>query len=708
MKRFRKSLSVLLTIVLFVSLFSAAAFASGEVENGEASAEGSGSAGQEFGTFAETAAAAGIVIENGAVRYADDWNGTASGEITAEGMTGASITADEANGVAITMANETDVYVIEDSDISVTSGQKNNDLGYEAAYGVGVSVHTGELWIKNSRLSSEGPRSTPVYMFNTSQPAATSLVVIDSEISTYTDNEDIWMPPFKLLAGGSRATLLMTRNNSWFINSTVTSNNWGAISQDSVDAITYVVNSSGTAMSGGYGTYLTYTMYLYASQLYGGQYGAFMCGDSLLVTGSADDALADADAMSKTPDYVPADEPTIIAAPVNAIVVHTSTGGLSRLAVGNFKGATLSTMLADLPGSVSPMAADDPFFMQDAPFGVGGGTAYFYNRNLYGSLILVRSMNGDFTFDDTDARSSNGVLLQTVITYDPPQNIGYLAPGEGESEEIPGVSVTFKNGVYTGDILHQDYHRRMNVTVGENAVLTGAIVSGTWQGWNDLWSEEALRDVLEADGYDEVPFASETWVADVQENLTLAEDAAYADTENLGADVTVTAGGTWIVTGDSTLSSLTLEPGAVVTAPDGGTLTVCVDADASNAGSTYTGGTPIDALAAGTYNNVILTVSEDAGTPSAEPSGEASGEASGGASEEASGEASGENTVTFRTVNPFAGEITVIVTYKGDAASGIELVSVIDPDLNGGEDILPVQSEEVVAGLIEQVLDAIG
>ena len=89
-----------------------------------------------------------------------------------------------------------------------------------------------------------------------------------------------------------------------------------------------------------------------------------------------------------------------------------------------------------------------------------------------------------------------------------------------------------------------------------------------------------------------------------------------------------------------------------------------------------------------------------------EPSGEPSGEAS---SDEPSGEASGEageNTVTFSTVNPFAGEITVIVTYTGDAASGITLVSVVDPDL--GEDILPVQSEDVVAGLIAQVIEIAG
>ena len=587
--------------------------AGGESGGGESEGDSAGGApgggGQEFGEYGEIAENAGVVIENGEVTFAESFNGTVSGDITAEGMKGAVISAVEANGAAISLAAETDTYVIEDSEISATAGTKNNDLGYEAAYGVGIAVETGELWVKNSHISSEGPRSTPIYMHSTQQPDATSLVVIDSEINTYTDMTDVWMPPFKLLAGGSRATLLMTRNNSWFINSKVTSNNWGAVSQDSVDAVTYMINTEGTSMAGGYGTYLTYSMKLYASQLYGGQYGAFMCGTSVIETGTAEDAFADADAMIKTPDYIPEDQPTIIAGPFHAIVVHTSTPGLDKVAVGNFKGAILSTLPEDLPATVTPMSADDPFFMNPdmADFGISSGTAYFYNRNLYGSLILVRSMNGDFTFDNTDERTSNGVLVQTVINFDPPQGIGYLSAGQGE--DMPGVAVTFLNGEYTGDILHQDYQRKMSVLIGENSVLKGAVVSGTWQGWNDLWSEENLLEVLKADGYEEVPFANANWAADVQDNMIRSEDADYAGTENLGAEVTVIAGGTWVVTGTSSLSSLTIEDGAFVAAPEGMTLTIFIDADASNSNSSYEGGTAIEELTAGTYKNVIITAS---------------------------------------------------------------------------------------------------
>ncbi len=336
-----------------------------------------------------------------------------------------------------------------------------------------------------------------------------------------------------------------------------------------------------------------------------GNYAAFG-----YVTDGMDVALQiakDANPVDDNGTILPEEQPVIIAGPFNAVVVHTSVPGLDRVAVGNFKDAVLSTLREDLPETVTPMAADDVFFMDEsAPFGVGSGSAYFYNRNLYGSLILVRSMNGDFTFDNTDARTSDNVLVQSVLTFDPPSAVGYLTVGQGE--DLPGISVTFLNGEYTGDILHQDYQRKMTVTVGDNSVLKGAIESGTWQGWNDLWAQEKLLEVLKADGYDEVPFANDSWAEEVQDNLILADDEAYAQTQNLGADVTVEAGGTWIVTATSTLSSLTIKDGAVLAAPEGMNLEVFIDADASNANSTYEGGTALEEIEPGTCENVILKV----------------------------------------------------------------------------------------------------
>ena len=618
LKRSRRLPGIVLALSLAMALLAGSAFAADDAGGG------GGSAAQEFGTYAEVESYAGILIEDGVITYAEDWNGTITvsddGEITETGLTGVTITAEEGNGLALSMSSATDVFTISDSVISVTSGSINDDLGYEAAAGVGVGVETGELWVVNSSISSDGSRSTPIYMFSSSGDEATSLVVVDSEITANSDV--IWVPAFKLIANGARATILMTNNDSWFYGSTVISNNWGAISQDSVDATTYVVNTVGISTEGGYGTYLTYGMELYGSELYGGQYGIFMCGTSIITTDTG--ANVSEEAMSKVPDYEVEDTTTIVAAPFNAVVVHNSLQDTTMVAEGYFNNSILSTLIEDLPESVTAMSYDDEFLLDTTmdSYGVSSGAAYFYSRNLYGSIALVRSMNADFTFDNTELRTSNGVLVQSVVTYDPPSASGYLSVGEGES--VAGVNATFLNGDYTGDILLQDYQRGGSVTVGEGAVLTGKIVSGTYAAWLDLWSEENLTAALEEDGIDSSIFSSEDWAQDVYDNLTVEDDAGYADTDNLGADVVVEAGGTWVVTEESTLASLTIEAGGSIAAADGYEIVVYENCDTSNALLTYEGGTVVSELEEGTtYTDVrieVIAVSAEEDTDTAEPS----------------------------------------------------------------------------------------
>lgn len=586
---------------------------------------GAGAAGQEFATFDEIKDTAAIYIGSDSP---DISSYSSLGEVMADHLSGALLERPAGyNGIAIQMDSETDVFTIGGPErtidvdgelyntvIRVAAGEGNNDAGYEAVYGVAAAINTGELRIENSYLYSDGPRSTPVYAFSTQSPSATSLVVLDSRLEAHSDS--VWMPPFKLLAGGARATLLMTRNNSWFYGSQVLSNNWGAISQDSVDATTYVVNSSGISTEGGYGTYLTYGMRLYGSELYAGQYGVFMCGTSDILTDTGEAALSDEAAMSKVPDYpVDTGRGSTVAAPFNAVVIHNSLPDITMVAKGLFRNSVLSTLPEDLPESVTPMAYDDEFFLPGVDIvgsGNGCGAAYFFNRNLYGSLALVRSMNADLTFDHTDTRTSNGVLVQSVITYDPPSASGYLTPEQGPT--VPGISATFLDGAYTGDILHQDYQRAMTITVGENATLTGKAVSGTYAAWNGLWSEEQLVSALQADGHAPEDFGNDLWVEDVQANLIRPEDTVYQDTENLGIALTVAQGGSWVVNGDSSLKALTLEEGASITAPAGCTLTFYTGCDASNALDFYdeTGAEALDTLAPGTYENVVIRLS---GTP---------------------------------------------------------------------------------------------
>jgi len=596
---------------------------------------GPAAAGQEFATYEEVRSHAGILVENEKAEQNhqdSDFTGLISmdqnAEVSASRVSGLILDGGElSNGIAVEMASEADVFTVGGEDtpneyegkqyntiIDVTAGEGNNDAGYEAVHGVGVGINTGELHVINSYISANGPRSTPIYAFSTQSPGATSVVVRNSKLVAHSDS--IWMPPFKLLAGGARATLLMTRNNSWFYGSEVESNNWGAISQDSVDAMTYVVNSSGISTEGGYATYLTYGMRLYGSDLYAGQYGVFMCGSSDILTDTGAAALEDVDAMSKAPDFsVNTDRRSNVVAPFNAIVIHNSLPDYTMVAKGVFCNTLVSTMAEHLPENVTPMAYDDSFFMPGVDIigsGAGCGASYFYNKNLYGSLALIRSMNADLTFDAAETATSNGVLVHSVITYDPPSAVGYLTPQQ--SGDVSGVAAAFYNGDYQGDILHQDYHRAMNITIGENATLTGKAVSGTWGAWNDLWSEERLLLALESDGYTADVFNNDLWVEDVQANLVRSEDTVYADTENTGISMTVESSGTWVVTGDSSLKHLTLEEGAEIIVPNGCTMTVYAGCDTSNSLLFYdeSSASEVVELAPGTYDDVVIRIS---GTP---------------------------------------------------------------------------------------------
>ena len=648
----KRTLAVMIAVVFMLTLYIPAAAADmpplppdggfgPPPEGGPGGPGGPGSAGQEFAAFDEIISHAGIYIGStmdeerqhelsapagtdftGQVTDADSFGGTLSdgrlSGVMLDGNTGS-------NGIAIDLGSEDEALYLggpEDnftvdgkgynSVIRVDAGQGNNDAGYEAVHGVGVAVNSGTLFIENSFIRSEGPRSTPVYMFSTQSPAATSLVVRSSHLEAHSD--EIWMPPFKLLAGGARASLLMTRNNSWFFDSEVISNNWGAISQDSVDAMTYVVNSKGISTEGGYGTYLTYGMRLYGSELYGGQYGVFMCGESDIATENGRAALEDDGAMlHAAEDFVPEERDSVIAAPCNAIVVHNSLPNLDMVAHGLFRDTTLSTRPEDLPAEVTPLAADDAFFLPGVDIigsGDGCGASYFFLRNLYGSLALIRSMNADLTFDGAETKAENGVLLQSVVTYDPPSASGYLTPEQGSS--VPGISAMFLHGSYDGDILHQDYQRPMFITIGEDGILTGKMVSGTYAAWNDLWSEEHLTAVMEADGHDPAEFQNELWAEDVQTNLIRPEDTAYAGTENHGISLSIASGGTWEVAGDSSLKSLTLDEGAEIVAPEGFKLQIFTGCDSSNDVLFYdeSAAEPLADIAAGTYENVVIRLAE--------------------------------------------------------------------------------------------------
>lgn len=575
----------------------------------------SASVGKEFATYDEVLASSAIAID-GVTVYTNELEDAAYGDLetgfkgsaalddkdgilTSHGASGLKIEGEAlSNGIAIELNSEDETFMLGGGDIyytingmfynsiiKVDSGEGNEHEGCEAVYGVGVAINKGELWIRNSYIKSESTRSTSIYALSSNN---TSVVVVNSYLEAH--SSEVWMPSFKLLYGGARATLLMSRNNSWFYGSDIATNTWGAISQDSIDASTYVINSTMKATEGGYGSYQTYNLYLYGSKMYSAQYGIFMCGTSYVLTDTGAAGKADTKGMMlKVPDYVVRESTsTTVIAPTNAVVVHTSLAADNQIASGDFKNSVLSTMAADLPKDVGTLSYSDRFFIPGAnPNGDACGQAYFFNRNLFGSVILIRSMNADFSIDDTVMRSSNGVLLQSVITYDPPNASGYLPSGDTADS---GISVIFKNRTYTGDILHEDYQRQMTVTLGENAVFKGKVVSGTVASWNEKWSDENLAAAVAEDNIDTNGFG-EDWKELVRTELIQnSVDESY---ECKGVSMIIRGGAKWIITGTSSLSSLIIEEdGTIVSGVADLDIAVTVDGMETSIGAgIYTGAT---------------------------------------------------------------------------------------------------------------------
>jgi len=188
-----------------------------------------------------------------------------------------------------------------------------------------------------------------------------------------------------------------------------------------------------------------------------------------------------------------------------------------------------------------------------------------------------------------------------------------------DGAEYAGDEVVIRNMSAEGDVLHEDYMRKMALSL-ENAELTGALVGTTLESWNSYWREAvaALPEEELSEASDEMSALDAT----LQQRI-------YNDTYETvwGVRMSMDAGSVWTVTGDSNLYSFAMEDGAVVKAPAGGSLAIYVGCPMSNSLAAYdvSGGTKIEAFEPGVeYTGVVILV--EGGEASGESSGEGSGE----------------------------------------------------------------------------------
>lgn len=606
----KKIITLLLALALCLSL-SAAALASGE-----ASGNASRAPDQMYGGDNETRSV--IVVENGVVSENKDYGSYSlapSGEISADRISGIRLAGSdtEANGIYLatedddawfTLGGSQDNYDVEgvgsfNSVIELDGYDTDQDV--ECWYGVGVTTAGGWLTLDNVYIHTTGYRASAIYTMSAEHE--TNLVVKDSVL--WSDGAPGgFMPDFKLLVGSARASLFLGED-IWIYNSAFIARDWGALSHDqnTTDIQLYAVNTYAETYDGGYVLYALNGVenYFYGSKLVSPQYGMFVMGHGTAVLDSLDraDAAALASGEPDAAKLVTEDGRTLLAGGCNAVVFHVN-GGVMDPGVFTVKNAVVSTMPEDIVSDYgNEMYFDlDSYLLRPVKF----GESWFYMENCLGSLIVTRSHGGVISFEEgAELRPANGVLVQTLVGYD--SDAGSIYHDSTDDRVLADVTVNIDAPV-EGDILHQDYQRNMHVNV--NADYTGRVTTGSITAWNELWSVDGLAALLEQGGHTMDFALTGDAVANIRSCLVREEDAA-AYTDVFGVDMTVAPGAAWTVEGESSVLSLTVADGGAVIANE-------IYANCKFGADGYLDpatGVKVDALTAGTYENVVLRGEEE-------------------------------------------------------------------------------------------------
>ncbi|MCD7749330.1 MAG: hypothetical protein LUH42_04710 [Oscillospiraceae bacterium] len=546
----------------------------------------------------ETYTVGGIYIYCGA----EDWD-----EDEAVGNSGIVINQLTDETTPVVLGGEEDYYEAPDGEsynsVIVMETDEDEELASgatETAPGVALAFNGSAIELKNVYVESNGTGRPTVHIPSTTRDSNATqlpdLICVDS-----------------MFVNHSTRALLLMGGDVWFLNSTVLTNSWGGLSYDNTSTTMYVVNSDVENIgTGGYAIYdaAGCTAFVYGSRVVAGNTGITVCRTAVLTVDSlenADETATDpydgeADLMEAS---ATADGTTELIAHDYAIKIHADMAGADSVAEAYLYNSYISTLDEDV------QFADGTTY-EDWTDGESTGISGLISEYQSGALVFIASHNGKVVIDNCELASRTGILVHSMFTYDSMASGIYPVDGT----EYVGDEVVLANLTAEGDILHEDYMRKMVLSL-ENADLTGAVVGATLAAWNAYWTEaaEALPEDELAEATDELTAMEAT-----------LKNAIYNDTYETvwGVRMSMDADSVWTVTGDSNLYSFTLEEGAVVQAPEGKSLAIYVDCGMSNDELTYdiTTGTQIDAFEAGVeYTGVVILVEDGADEAAAESEG---------------------------------------------------------------------------------------
>ncbi|GGN09903.1 hypothetical protein [Streptomyces fuscichromogenes] len=459
------------------------------------------------------------------------------------------------NGVYV----ESGSYTLQSPTITLDGNGRSDFAGYGAA--VVGDGSTTKLVVDGARISNKGVVRTTVIANN----GANVLVkdsflrardgVLPADYQATVETPYMESVPWMLgLDGNVRATNLIGKGSiATYLNSTVFSETWGALSVEGGSGLKLTAINSHVGNTGAYG------------------YGTYAIGDATVrVLGSRFDVGSYA---------------TIIAGP--AAVVHYGDSTRDAVAALNTE-LELGLTNAELRGIPERSTVVNSGHFGYMFFGAGqltldGGTVINSER----ATFLNKGQQTTISVDGSKGARLNprdGIILQMIELDDPGpvpvngkmMNIGVYTepttdPTKNSSFDVTAVHSTDAAATFSSIGLKGDFYNGMRN--GKNMVLTfeGSRVEGVIS---------ATRTKHRVSSIDSSTFYE----------LGIVTNTVQAAVNN-GVVVKLNSGSTWTVTGTSYLTSLTLAADAAVKAPRGKAVKLTVDGTemAITAGSTYTG-----------------------------------------------------------------------------------------------------------------------
>ncbi|MCL8017255.1 hypothetical protein [Streptomyces sp. AS02] len=482
-------------------------------------------------------------------------------------VTGGRLTDTVARNVSITSTGECfdgvfvqdGTYTMKRPVLSLTGNGRCDFVGYGAAVVGDGSATT--LVLDGARISTKGVVRTAVMSSGGANVLVKDSVircrngVLPADYEATVDTPYMQSVPWMLgLDGNVRATNLIGENSrATYLNSTVFSETWGALSVEGGSGLKLTTINSRVGNTGeyGYGTYAIgdSTVRVLGSRFDVGSYATIVAGPAAVV--HYGDSTREAVAALNTELELGLSPAELKALPVRSTVVNSGHFGYMFFGAG-----TLT---------------------------VDGGTVVNSER----ATFLNKGQQTDITVDGSRGarlRPRSGVILQMIELDDPGPVVvdGKLVnkgvytepttdPVKDSSFDVTAVHTADGAATFRSITLNGHFYNGMRS--GKNMVLTfeDAVVEGV------ISSTTTAHRVatIDASNFHELGIVTNTASAAV----------------NNGAIVKLDSGSVWTVTGTCHLTSLTLAADAAVRAPRGKSVTLTVDGTetAVEPGGSYTG-----------------------------------------------------------------------------------------------------------------------